>query len=246
MTRESRDKAASVRLIVQIPPTLRQIAGCAKCHRRNARSVLGVMAENRVRTSRRSGQGDDISGCIPQPRLAKKSRPHPEPRNRTCKTNLMPLVLPSHRRPELDANPRTLSRAESHPQHRRDRDHARAVHGAVGPGLGRLLLWILVGVAAAGGAGRRLHGAGVHDPARLRSRRLLPPPARQRLGRPRDRRADAHALRLLAPHPRHSSRQLRPSRAARHGRHRHPDGARISGAVAMGTAALSASTGIRW
>ena len=63
--------------------------------------------------------------------------------------------------------------------------------------------------------------------------------ARQRLGRPRHRRADADALRLLAPHPCHPPRHLRQSRPARHRRHRHADGARISGAVAVGPAALS-------
>ena len=55
---------------------------------------------------------------------------------------------------------------------------------------------------------RRLSGAALHDPARLRTRLVLPPAAGQRLDRPRHRGADADALRPLAAQPCGASRQL--------------------------------------
>ena len=51
---------------------------------------------------------------------------------------------------------------------------------------------------------------------------------------------DADALRLLAPHPRAASRHVGKSRSPRLRRHRYADGARISRAVALRPAALSA------
>ena len=117
--------------------------------------------------------------------------------------------------------------------------------GVVGADLGRARCRLLA-VAAARGAGRGLPGAAVHDPARLRPRRLLPPPPGQRLGRPRHRRADADALRLLAPHPRAASRHVGQSRSPRLRRHRYADGARISRRCRSGAGCAIACTGIRW
>ena len=68
---------------------------------------------------------------------------------------------------------------------------------------------------------------------------------RRRLDRPRARRADADALRLLAPRARHPSRQRRQSRRARHGRHQDADRRRIP-ACPGGAALPTASTAIRW
>ena len=123
---------------------------------------------------------------------------------------------------------------------------ARAARGVVGPDLGGARPRLLLAFAAARRAGRGLPGAAVHDPARLRPRRLLPPPPRQRLGRPRHRRVDADALRFLAPHPRAASRHVGQSRSPRHRRHRYADGARISRRCRSGAGCAIASTGIRW
>src|SRR5271156_908921 len=89
-------------------------------------------------------------------------------------------------------------------------------------------------------AGRGVFGAGISHPARLRPRRLLPHPRHQRLGRPRIRRPDDDALRLLEADARRPSRLLGQSRPSRHRRHRHVDGARIPGSRLAKSAPLPA------
>ena len=177
-----------------------------------------------------------------------RHRPHPsQPKDTGPLDNnddsAHPAATPSRR--GLDANSFALPAAQRRTRHRRDRHHARAAGGAVGADLGRARRRLLA-VAAARGAGRGLPGAAVHDPARLRPRRLLPPSPGQRLGRPRDRRADADALRFLAPHPRAASRHVRQSRSPRLRRHRYADGARISRRCRSGAGCAIACTGIRW
>ena len=68
----------------------------------------------------------------------------------------------------------------------------------------------------------------------------------ERLGRPRHRRADADALRFLAPHPRAASRHVGQSRSPRLRRHRYADGARISRRCRSWAGCAIACTGIRW
>ena len=67
----------------------------------------------------------------------------------------------------------------------------------------------------------------------------------QRLGRTRDRGADAHALRLLATHSCHSPLDFRQSRSPRNGRHRHADRAGVPRAIADGVGCATASTDTR-
>src|SRR6516165_3090349 len=63
----------------------------------------------------------------------------------------------------------------------RDRNHARAARDALGAGLGGVLFGLLVALAADRGAGGGLSGTAVHDPARLRARRILQPSHGKRL-----------------------------------------------------------------
>ncbi len=109
-----------------------------------------------------------------------------------------------------------------------------------------VLMWasyyfgLLVAHIAARRSGRGIFGAAVHDPARLRARRILPPSPRQRLDRPRAGRAHLDAIRFLEANARHSSCDLGKSGAPWHRRCRYPDGARISGAVALAPPDVSA------
>ncbi len=86
---------------------------------------------------------------------------------------------------------------------------------------------LFLAVFRARAARRRAAHSPVPDPARLRPRIVLSEQARQRLGRPRARRLDGHALRSLAALPRDPSRLIGQSRPARDRRHQDPDGARI-------------------
>ena len=148
-------------------------------------------------------------------------------------------------RPRLDPDPRALSPAQQQPQHLRDRRHSRAARRLVGAGLGDARYRLLAGPAA-GRRRRRLHGAAVRDPARLRARRLLPPALGQRLDRPHRQRADADALRCLAPHACDPSCQHRQSRQARPRRCRHADGRGISRPLDAGAGCAIVSIAIRW
>src|SRR5262249_15393239 len=100
-----------------------------------------------------------------------------------------------------------LSHAEPCTQHRRTHRHRRIADPALVDDVDTARSWLLV-LPAARGAGRRLPGAPVHDPARLRPRCFLPSPLLQRLGWTRDRGIDAHAVRLLATQARHSPRDV--------------------------------------
>src|SRR3546814_17465635 len=94
---------------------------------------------------------------------------------------------------------------------------------------------LLVGALPAALPARRgIAHAALHDPARVRPRRLLPPPPRQRLGRPRDRRADADSLRRLAPRPCHAPCRRRQPGPPRHRRNRHPSDRRIPPPLVLG------------
>src|SRR3546814_10178360 len=102
---------------------------------------------------------------------------------------------------------------------------------------------LLVGALPAALPARRgIAHAALHDPARLRPRRLLPPPPRQRLGRARDRRADADSLRRLAPRPCHAPCRRRQPGPQRHRRHRHPYDRRIPRPLVLGPPALQPLT----
>ena len=144
---------------------------------------------------------------------------------------------------EQDLGP--LSQPEHRTQPHRARGHDRAVRGALAADLARPLFRLL-DQPAARGPGCRLPRPPVHDPARLRPRLVLPQQVAQRLDRPRARRADVHALRFLAPHPRGASCLVGQSRAPRHGRHRYAHRrANISRCRGMAGCAI-ASTGTRW
>ena len=129
------------------------------------------------------------------------------------------LRHPGARRPRapVGPHPRAVPRALGPPQPPRDRGHAGAVRPAVGLGL--------VGALGEPLARRRhrarqrgLPRAALRDPARLRPRGSVPQPAARRLDGPRARRADADALRRLAPPARGAPRHRGQPRPSRHGR----------------------------
>ena len=87
----------------------------------------------------------------------------------------------------------------------------------------------LLGDASPRHSCRGSFGAGIHHPARLRTRLILQIPRSQRLGRSRHERADARRLRTMAARTCPASCLKRQPRPARFWRHRYADRSRISG-----------------
>ena len=142
-------------------------------------------------------------------------------------------------RPAPSRHPGEVPRSESRLEPGGNRHDGGAPRRPLGRDVGPSPHILLV-VSRPRPAGRRISGAGLHDPARLRPRRLLPHPRYQRLGRPCVRRADDDALRLLEADALRPSCLLGQSRPSRHRRHRHLDGARILGSRMAKSAALPA------
>src|SRR6516165_2517333 len=76
------------------------------------------------------------------------------------------------------ADPCPLPRTERRAQRARAREHGSTVGHPLDPDVGRSRHRLLA-FPSARRAGRRLSGAPVHDPARLRPRRILPPSSRE-------------------------------------------------------------------
>ncbi|CAA9534285.1 MAG: Beta-carotene ketolase, partial [uncultured Sphingosinicella sp.] len=119
--------------------------------------------------------------------------------------------------PSPSEGSRALPAAADRPKPLRARDHGCAVRVPLAADLGRARCG-LHARHSAHRARRRAAAQALPHPARLRPRRLFPSPGEQRLGRPRPRRAHLHAVRLLAPLPRHPScKHRKPRRARRRG-----------------------------
>src|SRR6516162_4557962 len=97
------------------------------------------------------------------------------------------------RHTRLNPRPSAVSPAKPRTQHRRNSDYGCTFRPPLAAGVSLTSNRVWVSFVTGGSCGG-LSCPLIHDPARLRSRLVLPPSIGERLGRPRYRRADADTL----------------------------------------------------